>query len=300
MPLARVLRAIKLTWVALVLWLEVGIFIAAGRRCHWPDPGVTHIIFSHPSPHLALTLFISHPRVHGADLLSLDRQGTGDATRVLIVADPQILNDMSYPERSPLLRTLSQIFADMNLRKAWRVAKSTRPHAVVFLGDMMDNGFANMHITKCVMGHAPPPPPPPSLFSALRVQALIPPSLLSSPPRLPSTLRCRYQEYVARFYSIFSTPPSLPVYYIPGNHDVGLENAPNTSANARPRYKTTFGPLSQHVVLGGHSLFMVDAPALVEEDWRRHSTGESRTNGLPKDLEYLRYLRAIHAPSEYI
>jgi hypothetical protein len=118
--------------------------------------------------------------------------------------------------------------------------------------------------------------------------------------RLLSTLWCRYQEYVARFHSIFSAPPSLPVYYIPGNHDVGLENAPNISANARLRYKTTFGPLSQHVMLGGHSLFMVDAPALVEEDWRRDSTGESRTNGLPKDLEYLRYLRAIHAASEYI
>lgn len=39
----------------------------------------------------------------------------------------------------------------MNLRKAWRVAKSTRPHAVVFLGDMMDNGFADMHITQYVL-----------------------------------------------------------------------------------------------------------------------------------------------------
>jgi len=38
----------------------------------------------------------------------------------------------------------------MNLRKAWRVAKSKRPHAVIFLGDMMDNGFADMHITECV------------------------------------------------------------------------------------------------------------------------------------------------------
>jgi hypothetical protein len=83
------------------------------------------------------------------------------------------------------------------------------------------------------------------------------------------------------------------VYYVPGNHDVGLNNGPNTLA--RPRYKTTFGPLSQYVVLGGHTLFMVDAPALVEEDWRRESTGENRANGLPRDLEYLRHMRAEHA-----
>jgi hypothetical protein len=37
----------------------------------------------------------------------------------------------------------------MNLRKAWRVAKGKRPHAIIFLGDMMDNGFADMHITEC-------------------------------------------------------------------------------------------------------------------------------------------------------
>jgi len=51
----------------------------------------------------------------------------------------------------------------MNLRKAWRVAKSMRPHAVIFLGDLMDNGFADMHITQyvlCARPYYPPYPPP--------------------------------------------------------------------------------------------------------------------------------------------
>ena len=73
-------------------------------------------------------------------------QGSGKATHILLVADPQILDDRSYPERSSLLRTVSRIFVDMNLRKAWRVAKRKRPHAIIFLGDMMDSGFADMHI----------------------------------------------------------------------------------------------------------------------------------------------------------
>lgn len=111
---------------------------------------------------------------------------------------------------------------------------------------------------------------------------------------------CRYQEYAGRFRSIFTTPSSVPVYYIPGNHDVGLGFRDNTSSLARARFRSAFGPLARHVVLGGHSLFMVDAPALVDEDWRRESAGEDRMNGLPRDLEYVRHLRLEHAASGYL
>ncbi|KAH9961335.1 Metallo-dependent phosphatase-like protein [Russula dissimulans] len=204
-----------IAWVAIVLFLEVGIFITASARCRWPDPG------------------------------------KGEATRVLLVADPQILDDRSYPERSAFLRAASRIFVDMNLRKAWRVAKSTHPHAVIFLGDLMDNGFAEMSMAE-------------------------------------------YDEYAERFFSIFSAPRELPVYYIPGNHDVGLGNRRDASILARARYKVTFGPISRHVYLGGHSFFLVDAPALVDEDLRREQAGENRTAGLPQDLVYLRHIRAQH------
>lgn len=37
---------------------------------------------------------------------------------------------------------LSQFVVDLQLRKAWRTALATRPDAVVFLGDMLDNGRA--------------------------------------------------------------------------------------------------------------------------------------------------------------
>jgi len=205
--------------------------------------------------------------------LILSQQGKGEQTRVLLVADPQILNERSYPERSSFLRTVSRIFVDMNLRKAWRVAKSMHPHAVIFLGDMMDNGFADMHITKCAL--------------------LAPPHFR---PALSSCTASRYQEYVERFHSIFSASPSLPVYYLPGNHDVGLGDGRDTSKLARSRYKAAFGPLAQHVVLGGHSILMVDAPALVDQDWRREQAGEGRMDGLPQDLNFLKHLRMQHAP----
>jgi hypothetical protein len=56
----------------------------------------------------------------------------------------------------------------MNMRKAWRVAKRTRPHAVIFLGDMMDYGFADMHITQCVFAN----PSSPNSLSDSRLQVL--------------------------------------------------------------------------------------------------------------------------------
>ena len=61
---------------------------------------------------------------------------------MLLIADPQVLDENSYPDRGPLLMTLSQFIVDLQLRKAWRTALATRPDAVVFLGDMLDNGRA--------------------------------------------------------------------------------------------------------------------------------------------------------------
>ncbi|KAI0268715.1 Metallo-dependent phosphatase-like protein [Gloeopeniophorella convolvens] len=222
------LRTLRFSCLAVVLWCEVGVFLAAGVRCSWPSPPP------------------------GEQQKATGDHGGPRATRVLVVADPQILDENSYPERGRVTSVLSQIFVDMYLRKAWRVAKGTGPDAVVFLGDMMDNGFANITMSK-------------------------------------------YQEYHARFLSIFSVPASLPVYYLPGNHDVGLGHTDDTSPFARSRYSAAFGPLSRHVVLGGHSLLMVDSPALVDEDWRRTEAREDRGSGLPHDLRDLQHLRAQHA-----
>jgi hypothetical protein len=41
---------------------------------------------------------------------------------------------------------------------------------------------------------------------------------------------------------------------------------------------------------------MVDAPALVDEDWRREQAGESRFDGLPQDLHFLKHMRMQHTP----
>lgn len=61
-------------------------------------------------------------------------------THVLVVADPQILDHRSYPDRPTILTYISQVLVDLNIRKSWREATRLKPDAVIFLGDMMDGG----------------------------------------------------------------------------------------------------------------------------------------------------------------
>lgn len=112
---------------------------------------------------------------------------------MLLVADPQVLDHRSYPERPQWLTYISQLMVDLNMRKSWWATKQLHPEAIFFLGDMMDGGRFAMSDTEYV--------------------------LLPSP--LTSHFIChRYEAYYRRFRSIFSTV-DVPVYYIPGNHDVG-------------------------------------------------------------------------------
>jgi hypothetical protein len=65
-------------------------------------------------------------------LLQSDARG---AEHVLIVADPQVLDHRSYPERGPALTAISQYMTDMQLRKGWWAAtRRLRPDRVIFLG----------------------------------------------------------------------------------------------------------------------------------------------------------------------
>lgn len=85
---------------------------------------------------------------------------------------------------------------------------------------------------------------------------------------------------------MFTMPEQTPVYYIPGNHDVGsvfysfyldsrlirtysLGTTAKFSPTAIERYKSHFGALNQALTLANHTLVLIDAPGLVDEDARR-------------------------------
>jgi ethanolamine phosphate phosphodiesterase len=112
------LNGLRIIWVLTILWNELGVFYT-GADCQWPGP-VSPV--DSLQPNLTVGQLQDHP------------------SRVLIVADPQILDHRSYHGRSWYMTALSQFIVDLNIRKSWRAARRTKPHAVVVLGDMMDGG----------------------------------------------------------------------------------------------------------------------------------------------------------------
>lgn len=80
---------------------------------------------------------------HAERLLIQPRIPDSRVVRILVIADPQIIDRNSYPGRGPLLSALSQFVVDLNLRKSWNFAFShLRPHAVVVLGTL---GYLSTH-----------------------------------------------------------------------------------------------------------------------------------------------------------
>ncbi|KAH9942328.1 Metallo-dependent phosphatase [Epithele typhae] len=193
----RLVNFFRLFWLLLVAWYELGTFYHHTAVCPWPDQ-----------------LFI---------------KPEDSPTHVLVVADPQILDMRSYPDRPPWLQTLTQLMVDLYIRKSWRAVLRRRPDAIVFLGDMMDNGRLAMSDQE-------------------------------------------YEAYVRRFRSIFAADSSVPMHYLPGNHDIGLGVSSEKyrfDENALQRYKSHFGPLNQRVSIANHTVWMIDAPGLVDEDRER-------------------------------
>ncbi|KAI0356201.1 Metallo-dependent phosphatase [Trametes cingulata] len=205
----RLVNLTRLLWLVAVAWYELGTFYHHTATCPWPDDPL--------KSSLSQSTSVTSP------------------THVLLVADPQILDHRSYPDRPPWLMRLSQFIVDLNIRKSWRAALKRRPDRVVFLGDMMDNGRVDMSDEE-------------------------------------------YAQYVRRFRSIFAHDESLPMHYIPGNHDIGLGASSSSyrfSDHARERYLSSFGPLNQRIALANHTVLLIDAPTLVDEERERAAAGMS-------------------------
>ncbi|KAK6904396.1 hypothetical protein L486_08017 [Kwoniella mangroviensis CBS 10435] len=80
-----------------------------------------------------------------------------------------------------------------------------------------------------------------------------------------------YEEYYNLFRSIFQLPPSVPTHFVPGNHDIPLGPNRLFSPHARDRYAKHFSPPNAILPIANHSLIMLDAVGLVEEDYRRYA-----------------------------
>ncbi|KAF9451972.1 hypothetical protein P691DRAFT_661989 [Macrolepiota fuliginosa MF-IS2] len=93
-------NALRLLWVLLILWGELGIYFWSISPCRWPT--------------------------------------SGEASHALLISDAQINVPSLQPTSSfPYLRDF--IF-ERFLRKSWHVTNRLKPHVVFFLGDMLGSG----------------------------------------------------------------------------------------------------------------------------------------------------------------
>ncbi|TXT08735.1 hypothetical protein VHUM_02863 [Vanrija humicola] len=80
-----------------------------------------------------------------------------------------------------------------------------------------------------------------------------------------------YDEYYQIFRSIFKLHPTTDIYFVPGNHDIGLGPPGTFSPLARRRFQQHFGDLNAVVSVANHSLILLDSVGLIEEDRRRYA-----------------------------
>ncbi|OLL25835.1 Cell division control protein 1 [Neolecta irregularis DAH-3] len=96
-------------WFVLLLWGEGWGFSLAVQRCEWERWESWN---SDAIPH-----------------------------RLVIIADPQIVDESSYPNRSRLLLHLTKLYSDVYMRRSFeRLRSHLLPETVIFVGDNMDGG----------------------------------------------------------------------------------------------------------------------------------------------------------------
>ncbi|KDR75748.1 hypothetical protein GALMADRAFT_248420 [Galerina marginata CBS 339.88] len=162
-------------------------------------------------------------------------------THVLLIADPQVHHPVILAPGSWWANPIRRVMFELNLRKSWHVTSRLRPHTVIFLGDVLANGKAAQNIEE----YGP--------IVACRANDI------------------SYQLAAQNFKSIFEVDPRIPVYYIPGNNDVGLGYTSAVAKSLRSFYVDSFGPLNQKLIISNHTFIALDAPALVDEDYQLHA-----------------------------
>ncbi|KIV89791.1 hypothetical protein PV10_07166 [Exophiala mesophila] len=177
---------------------------------------------------------------------------------VLLVADPQLVDPHTYPDRPWPLSTLTIFYTDKYLDRSYRrLQQKLLPDSTLFLGDLFDGGRE--------WGDAK----------------------YSSPEE-------RYRQYgkqfwlreYMRFSNIFlrpwpygqATSQSEPagrrlIASIPGNHDLGF--AQGISLAVKKRFDAYFGPLNRLDIIGNHSFISIDSVSLSAMDQVEYTTGSS-------------------------
>ena len=179
---------------------------------------------------------------------------------MVLIADPQLVDPHTYPERPWPLSSLTILHTDLYLRRSYRYLENfLRPDTVFFLGDLFDGG-----------------------------REWATPRSTSADTRYKQYGNRFWMKEYARFGKLFLSSwkdgahGSVPeprgrriISSLPGNHDLGF--ATGIQNSVKDRFDAYFGPLNRVDIVGNHTFISLDTVSLSAMDQADLLTGSSGT-----------------------
>ncbi|KAF2707568.1 hypothetical protein K504DRAFT_482957 [Pleomassaria siparia CBS 279.74] len=165
--------------------------------------------------------------------------------RLIFVADPQLVDPHTYPDRPRLLNSLTVQFTDQYIRRTYsKIQQVLYPDSVIFLGDLFDGG-REWSTTTTV-----------SPEKQYRKYG-------------DSFWLNEYDRFGRIFFDHWGDGGLLPrlgqpgkkiISSMPGNHDLGFSNG--IQIGVRKRFNAYFGEGNRMDVLGNHTFVSIDSVSL--------------------------------------
>lgn len=182
------------------------------------------------------------------------RSGASQGIRLMVLADPQIVDPYAYPHLPSWAHWWVAQFCDVQLRRSFRAAiLVARPDAAVILGDLL---------------WGPAYYSTPSTWDAAvdRLNAIFGPPMRSD----PSTRQALFASFVDEARK-FKT--RVPTFVISGNHDIGMYMC-GKKLNLLQLYRETFGPLNFVVETGLNATLVGVASPVLQDRYCNHEERE--------------------------
>ncbi|KAJ6172495.1 hypothetical protein N7470_001562 [Penicillium chermesinum] len=184
---------------------------------------------------------------------------------VAFIADPQLVDPHTYPDRPWPLSTLTVKYTDQYMRRSFNsIQRDLGPDTVLFLGDLFNGGREWATDTS-----------------------------VSPEERYKDIDDSFWKKEYTRFMKIFLDPwvqgnePPVDgrgrklLASLPGNHDLGFGYG--IQEPVRRRFQSYFGPSNRVDVIGNHTFVSVDTPSLSAMDQPDPKTGSSTP---PAEMEF--------------
>lgn len=118
----KLLLVLLATWFVVFYFNETIVPHRAALQCEWPRLSVQHDSSNYKDTNTGINVF-------------------PEQTNILLIADPQLIDNHTYPGRNGPLLKLSQHTVDQYIKRNYRaLLNKLDPEYIFFLGDLLDNG----------------------------------------------------------------------------------------------------------------------------------------------------------------